>query len=512
MISKIYLFIFLILTSAAYAQEELAQVKEALVRKYQTEIIIFLHKDYDLKKNEIFNPVIPLQESSLEKELFGDEIVAQHNLHEYTVEEIEYKNKYDINDLDNKILEIDKTINSSIILLPNNSIKELFNKKNIDTTQLEYFIAELDEAITALQSNNLGDTYKVGHINGQITHLYKTINYTRALNIEKVGSEFVIKIIDQPNVCKLDDFKPIMLSRDSLELRKEFNYLYNSDLYNPLLHFGWNDLINPNEKKIIRPLCSFISLPDNIKGDLTLYLSRYLHLNVNIQISEPSEKDSLNNLNDELQAIRPITQYINYKINEDRIFRNGELHYFDHPRIGVLAKISRVENKVLKKNQFFQDIEENTMQGFEEIVEDEFVIIEENTMQGFEEIVEGASEETAALSFELIHENDKIVNLYIKYNSNETLKTKNHESEFKGESLNQASINDNIFLDISLENNKFEKITYEDITINKSHEDKIKELFNQKNIAIEQLDPMIEDLKNMINRFKQEVQENSERN
>ena len=133
-------------------------------------------------------------------------------------------------------------------------------------------------------------------------------------------------------------------------------------------------------------------------------------------------------------------------------------------------------------------------------------------MQGFEEIVEGASEETAALSFELIHENDKIVNLYIKYNSNETLKTKNHESEFKGESLNQASINDNIFLDISLENNKFEKITYEDITINKSHEDKIKELFNQKNIAIEQLDPMIEDLKNMINRFKQEVQENSERN
>ena len=30
-------------------------------------------------------------------------------------------------------------------------------------------------------------------------------------------------------------------------------------------------------------------------------------------------------------------------ISEDRIFRNGELRYFDHPKFGVLAKITRVE-------------------------------------------------------------------------------------------------------------------------------------------------------------------------
>ncbi len=31
-----------------------------------------------------------------------------------------------------------------------------------------------------------------------------------------------------------------------------------------------------------------------------------------------------------------------YRIDEDRIFKSGDLRYFDHPRMGVLAKIERV--------------------------------------------------------------------------------------------------------------------------------------------------------------------------
>jgi hypothetical protein len=34
---------------------------------------------------------------------------------------------------------------------------------------------------------------------------------------------------------------------------------------------------------------------------------------------------------------------VSYRIQEDRIFRSGELRYFDHPKFGVLAKVSRVE-------------------------------------------------------------------------------------------------------------------------------------------------------------------------
>ena len=34
-----------------------------------------------------------------------------------------------------------------------------------------------------------------------------------------------------------------------------------------------------------------------------------------------------------------------YAIREDRIFKSGDLRYFDHPKFGVLAKITRVEEE-----------------------------------------------------------------------------------------------------------------------------------------------------------------------
>ena len=41
----------------------------------------------------------------------------------------------------------------------------------------------------------------------------------------------------------------------------------------------------------------------------------------------------------------PVSYPVRYRIEEDRIFRNGELRYFDHPKFGVLAKITRVEEE-----------------------------------------------------------------------------------------------------------------------------------------------------------------------
>jgi hypothetical protein len=34
-----------------------------------------------------------------------------------------------------------------------------------------------------------------------------------------------------------------------------------------------------------------------------------------------------------------------YRIQEDRIVRNGELRYYDHPKFGVIAKITRIEEE-----------------------------------------------------------------------------------------------------------------------------------------------------------------------
>ena len=39
------------------------------------------------------------------------------------------------------------------------------------------------------------------------------------------------------------------------------------------------------------------------------------------------------------------TPPVKYTILEDRIFRNGEIRYYDHPKSGVLARITRVEEE-----------------------------------------------------------------------------------------------------------------------------------------------------------------------
>jgi hypothetical protein len=33
---------------------------------------------------------------------------------------------------------------------------------------------------------------------------------------------------------------------------------------------------------------------------------------------------------------------VRYRITEDRIMRDGDIRYFDHPRFGMLARVTRV--------------------------------------------------------------------------------------------------------------------------------------------------------------------------
>ena len=50
---------------------------------------------------------------------------------------------------------------------------------------------------------------------------------------------------------------------------------------------------------------------------------------------------------------------VHYRIQEDRIFKSGETRYFDHPKFGVLAKITRWEEPDPEEpdNEFLGDME-----------------------------------------------------------------------------------------------------------------------------------------------------------
>jgi len=155
-----------------------------------------------------------------------------------------------------------------------------------------------------------------------------------------------------------DKYELVMLAEEDFGLVETYEHLERLDAYEPLMHFGWTQPTYPDEEVEARPLSSFATPPAGLEGELTMYLSRYLHLTVKLQLDESSADQPVE---DELArtTIRsgfddgyyiydydePVSYPVRYRIDEDRIFRNGELRYFDHPKFGVLAKITRVEEE-----------------------------------------------------------------------------------------------------------------------------------------------------------------------
>lgn len=112
------------------------------------------------------------------------------------------------------------------------------------------------------------------------------------------------------------------------------------DVYETIMHFGWTQATYPDEETLPIELRVFGDPPPGLDGELTLYLSRFLHLVVDLELEAPGQ--SLENFGDEPDPFEPRTFY---RIQEDRIFKSGDIRYFDHPRFGVVAKITRVEEE-----------------------------------------------------------------------------------------------------------------------------------------------------------------------
>ena len=176
-----------------------------------------------------------------------------------------------------------------------------------------------------------------------------------------------VEIVDEVDEFEDDELEDqpytiVMLAEEDFQLLDIIERLDNLDAYTPLLHFGWTQVTYPDEEQEARPLSSFVTPPVGLEGDLTLYLSRYLHLAVNLQLDARVEEISFDYDNYNFEEITPITYPVHYRIEEDRIFRNGELRYFDHPKFGVLAKIVRVEEVEPPEEEI---IEEGELLGYD---------------------------------------------------------------------------------------------------------------------------------------------------
>ena len=132
------------------------------------------------------------------------------------------------------------------------------------------------------------------------------------------------------------------------------------DVYKPLMHFAWTQVTRPEEKTRPIELRELTEPADGLDGSFALYLSRYLHLVVDLSIEreavlpEPSTIDDSERVFQDDGAASSYgaagPSVVRFRIFEDRIFKSGDLRYFDHPKFGVLAKISRVEEPGRREN------------------------------------------------------------------------------------------------------------------------------------------------------------------
>jgi hypothetical protein len=142
--------------------------------------------------------------------------------------------------------------------------------------------------------------------------------------------------------------EPQRLAEDQFTLRKVFEQLELLDAYDPILHVGWTQPGYPQNDTVAVRVGDFQAAPAGLDGGFTLYLGRYLHLIVDLALTPPAAvaeyADEFGTRRQFEYALSPLEGPVRFRIQEDRIIKNGEIRYFDHPKFGVVAKVLRVES------------------------------------------------------------------------------------------------------------------------------------------------------------------------
>jgi len=179
--------------------------------------------------------------------------------------------------------------------------------------------------------------------------------------IDEAAFEEELEFLDSRPLRTEDDFvlppdiELMLLEEDDYQLDEAMGHLRRIDAYEPLMHFGWTQATWPEEETEFIPLTRFAEPPPGLNGNLKLYLSRFLHLVVDLQLDavDPASltDDEVELIGDTRYSDTPLGYAgektlrgpVRYVIDENRILKNGELRYYDHPKFGVLAKVTRVE-------------------------------------------------------------------------------------------------------------------------------------------------------------------------
>ena len=143
--------------------------------------------------------------------------------------------------------------------------------------------------------------------------------------------------IELDSLSKKKAFSPLRVNQQ--QLHGVYKRLEKLSSYTPIAHGGWLQPLKQKEKlNAIQITHQAGSL--QLEGTLTFHRGRFLHLNVDLQLSEmmplPMNGNYLTN-----SVIQPATLY---RLKETRRIKTSNSYYFDHPRFGVLAIVEKIDS------------------------------------------------------------------------------------------------------------------------------------------------------------------------
>jgi hypothetical protein len=143
-----------------------------------------------------------------------------------------------------------------------------------------------------------------------------------------IGDELLAKASDT-HIQKLEDVAiPDAAVGETYLYPTITNLLEQDGHYHVLAHQHWQQTIDA--KTIAKPVRIIGDNPAELEGVIRFYMSRYLHLDVDLLYRQVAPAGSASG-------------EVVYRLTEQRKVRSQEVHYFDHPKLGVLVRVMPVE-------------------------------------------------------------------------------------------------------------------------------------------------------------------------
>ncbi len=129
-----------------------------------------------------------------------------------------------------------------------------------------------------------------------------------------------------------------ILRADELELHPAALRLQRDADYTPLAHGGWIQPAFPPELAI--PINLSLLGTVNPAGTVQLHLSRFLHVTVDLVYRSPPIPPHLQVAMNADSGLTELTLPRRYALRTQRRVRSGDVHYLDHPAIGLLVLVT----------------------------------------------------------------------------------------------------------------------------------------------------------------------------